>query len=165
MHIIHSNRLNSNGLPELLIGANERISGIYALQNGTPVSVIQVEARYNLSLLMDSDGKCVIEHLWGRMGYSKEFFYTIDKDEKLVTSDKLYTYGDYKKNNKFIGHFRAKDVLGKEFDIAEEEYCSIIRKYGSTGYEPLEDVGDPRIVQNSFILPVTTNLIYLWNIL
>lgn len=97
MHIIHSNRLNSNGLPELLIGANERISGIYALQNGTPVSVIQVEARYNLSLLMDSDGKCVIEHLWGRMGYSKEFFYTIDKDEKLVTSDKLYTYGDYKK--------------------------------------------------------------------
>lgn len=126
---------------ELLIGADETISGIYVLQNGTPVSVIQVESRYNLNLLMDSDGECVIEHSYGRMGYAREFFYKIDEDGKLVTLDKLFTNGDDKKGNEFIGHFRAKDVLGEEVSITEEEYCSLIRKYGSTGYEPLEDTG------------------------
>lgn len=138
--------INSDGLQELLIGANETISGIYALQNGTPVSVIQVESRHNLSLLMDSDGKCVIEHSWGHMGYATEFFYKIDEDGKLVTLDKLFTNGDVKKGNELIGHFRAKDVLGKEVSITEEEYCSLIRKYGSTGYEPLEDTGKVRMI-------------------
>lgn len=138
--------INSDGLLELLIGADETISGIYVLQNETPISVIQVESRHNLNLLMDSDGKSVIEHSWGRMGYAREFFYKIDKDGKLVTSNKLFTNGDDKKGNEFIGHFRAKDVLGKEVSITEDEYCSLIRKYGSTGYEPLEDTGKVRMI-------------------
>lgn len=138
--------INSDGLLELLIGADETISGIYILQNGTPVSVIQVESRHNLSLLMDGDGKCVIEHSWGHMGCAREFFYTIDEDGKLVTLNKLYTNGDDKKDNGFIDHFRAKDVLGKEVSITEEEYCSLIRKYGSTGYELLEDTGKVRMI-------------------
>lgn len=49
--------INDDASQELLIGADESISGIYVLQNGTPVSVIQVESRHNLSLLMDWDGK------------------------------------------------------------------------------------------------------------
>lgn len=136
--------INSDGSPELLIGANKSISGIYVLQTGMPVSVIQVESRHYLSLLMDSDGKSVIEDIWGHMGYATNFFYTIDEDGKLLTLNKLYTNGDDKKGDKFIGHFRAKDVQGKEVSITEEEYCSLIRKYGSRGYEPFEDTGKER---------------------
>lgn len=138
--------INGDGSPELLIGADESISGIYVLQNETPVSVIQVESRHNLSLLMDSDGNCDIEDSWGHMGYATDFFYTIDEDGKLVTLNKLYTNGDDKKGDEFIGHFRAKDVLGKEVSITEKEYCSLMRKYGSTGYEPLEDTGKARMI-------------------
>ncbi len=132
--------INGDDSLELLIGALEPISGIYVLQNGTPVPVIQVESRHNIDLLMDIYGKCVIEDSWGHMGYATEFFYTIDKDGKLVTLNKLYTNGDVKKDGELIGHNRAKDVLGKEVTITEEEYCSLLRKYGSTGYEPLEDI-------------------------
>ncbi|MDP4091207.1 MAG: hypothetical protein Q8930_18325 [Bacillota bacterium] len=138
--------INGDGSPELIIGADESISGIYALQNGTPVSVLQVESRHNLNLLMDSKAKCVIEDSWGHTGYATEFFYTINEVGKLVTLDKLYTNGDDKKDAANIGHFRAKDVLGKEVSITEEEYCSLIRKYGSTGYEPLKDIGKARMI-------------------
>lgn len=139
--------INGDGSPELLIGADESISGIYVLQNKTPVSVIQVESRHNLDLSMDSDGKFVIGDSWGHMGYATDFFYTIDENGKLVTLDKLYTNGDNEKVEgkegfELISHFRTKDVLGKEVSITEEEYCSLIRKYGSTGYEPLEDIKD-----------------------
>ncbi|CAH1223415.1 hypothetical protein PAECIP111891_05520 [Paenibacillus allorhizoplanae] len=34
----------------------------------------------------------------------------------------------------------------KEVRITEEEYGSLIRKYGSTGYEPLKDVGKERAI-------------------
>jgi len=132
--------INGDGSPELLIGADKSISGIYVLQNGTPMSVIQVESRHNLRLLMDIDGT------WGRMGYATDFYFMIDEDRKLVTLDKLFTNGDIKKGNEFIGHFRAKDILGKEVSITEAEYCSLIRKYGSTGYEPLEDTGKARMI-------------------
>lgn len=138
--------INGDGSPELLIGAEGSISGIYILQNGTPVSVIQVESRHNLSLLMDSDGNSVIENSHGHMGQATNFFYTVDEDGKLVTLNKLYTNGDEKKGDELIGHFRTKDVLGKEVSITEEEYCSLMRKYGSTGYEPLEDTGKARMI-------------------
>lgn len=136
--------INSDGSSELLIGADKSISGIYTLQDGKPMSISQVESRHNLRLLKGIDGNSVLEDSFGHMGYATEFFYKIDKDGKLVTLDKLFTNGDDKKGDKFIGHFRAKDVLGKEVSITEEEYCSLIRKYGSTGYEPLEDVGKER---------------------
>lgn len=136
--------INKDGTPELLIGAEESISGIYILKNGNPVSLIQVEARSNINLLKDSTGNCVIEDATGHMGYATECFYTISKDGKLVTLDILHTNGDNKKDDELIGHFRTKDVLGKEVSITEEEYCSIIRKYGSTGYEPFEDMGKGR---------------------
>ncbi|HEX9061774.1 MAG TPA: hypothetical protein VF941_16470 [Clostridia bacterium] len=138
--------INGDGSPELLIGADKSISGIYVLKNANPVSVIQVESRDYLGLLMDSDGKCVIEDSHGHMGYATEFFYTIDEDGKLKTLNKLYTNGDVKKDGELIGHHRAKDVLGKEVSITEEEYCSLIRKYGSTGYEPFEDTGKGRMI-------------------
>ncbi len=133
--------INSDGSQELFIGANESISGIYVLQNGSPVSIIQVESRHNLSLLKDSDDNNVIEDSWGHMGYATNFFYTIDEEGKLVTLDKLFTNGDDKKDGEFIGHFRAKDALGKEVSITEKEYCSLIQKYGSDGYEPFENIG------------------------
>jgi hypothetical protein len=147
--------INGDGSPELLIGADKSISGIYVLQNGAPVPVIQVESRHDLRLLMDIDGNSVIEDSWGHMGYATDFFYTIDEDGKLVTLDKLFTNGDDKKGDEFIGHFRAKDVLGKEISITEEEYCSLIRKYGSTGYEPLEDTGKARMIDVTW-KPVAT---------
>jgi hypothetical protein len=146
---------NGDGSPELLIGADKSISGIYVLRNGTPVSVIQVEDRHNLRLLMDIDGNSIIEDSWGHMGYATDFFYTIDGDRKLVTLDKLFTNGDVIKGDELIGHFRAKDVLGKEVSITEEEYCSLIRKYGSAGYEPLEDTGKERMINVTW-KPVAT---------
>ncbi len=147
--------INSDGSPELLIGADEAISGIYILQNESPVPVIQVESRHYLSLLMDSDGNSVIEDSWGHMGYATDFFYTIDEDGMLVILNKLFTNGDDKKDGEFIGHFRAKDVQGEEVSITEEEYCSLIRKYGSAGYEPLEDTGKARMI-NVIWKPVAT---------
>jgi hypothetical protein len=132
--------INGDSLPELLIGSEDSITGIYVLQNGMPVSVIQVETRHDLSLSIDSDGICVIEDSAGHMGSATDFFYTINKDGKLVTLDKLYTNGDIKKDGELVGHFRTKDVLGKEVSITEKEYCSLLRKYGSIGYEPFEDV-------------------------
>lgn len=134
--------INGDGLFELLIGADEFISGIYVLQNEIPVSVLQVESRHNLNLLIDNDGKCVIEDSWGHMGYATDFFYTIDEKGKLVTLDKLYTNGDRKENGVFIGHFRTRDVQGEEVSITEEEYCSLIRNYGSIGYELLDNTID-----------------------
>lgn len=147
--------INGDGASELLIGVDKSISGIYALQNGKPVSIKQVESRHNLRLLKGIDGNSVIEDAWGHMGYASEFFYKIDKDGKLVTIDKLFTNGDDKKADKIIGHFRVKDILGKEVSITEEEYCSLIRKYGSTGYEPLEDVGKERVIDVTWKQVVT----------
>lgn len=138
--------INNDDSQELLIGADEFISGVYAIQNGTPVSLIQVESRHYLSLLIDSDGNSVIEDSWGHMGYATENFYTIDGDGKLVTLNKLITNGDDIKDGELIGHFRAKDVLGEEVSITEEEYCSLIRNYGSAGYEPFEDIGEAKMV-------------------
>ncbi|WNR42921.1 hypothetical protein [Paenibacillus roseipurpureus] len=92
--------INGDGSPELLIGADKSISGIYALQNGKPVSINQVEDRHNLRLLKGIDGNGVIEDAWGHMGHATEFFYKIDKDGKLVTIDKLFTNGDDKKDDK-----------------------------------------------------------------
>lgn len=62
--------INADGSSELLIGVDDGyyISGIYTLQNGKPVSVIQVEDRHVLYLRKDSSGNCIIEHSWGHMG-------------------------------------------------------------------------------------------------
>jgi hypothetical protein len=81
------------------------------------------------------------------MGAAKEYFYTVDDNGTLETLDILYTNGDIFEDNVFIGHARAKDVQGMEVDITEEEYCATIRKYGSSGYEPLEDIGEERLAE------------------
>lgn len=144
--------INSDGLMELLIGADNIIFGIYALQNGNPVSVLQVESRHAISLLKDNDGNCVIEHSWGHMGYATEFFYSIDENGKLITLDKLYTNGDDINGDRFVGHFRAKDFSGEEVSITEEEYCSLIRKYGAYGYELPADTIKTREIRPSWKL-------------
>ena len=147
--------INGDGSPELLIGTTSiadwssaliSISGIYALLNGKPVFVIQTEHRYILNLLESSSGNCIIEHAWGHMGYADEIFYTLDKDGELIMLDKLYTDGDIIEDNEVVGSFRSKDADGDKVDITEEEYCSLIRTYGSWGYNPHEETGETRLI-------------------
>lgn len=139
--------INADGLPELLIGAEESIAGIYALRNGKPVSVIQVEMRRNLDLLIDSDGNIVIEDSKGKMDFATEFFYGLSETGELVTLDKLYTNGLDIRDGEPVGYFHAKDVDGEEVSISGEEYCSLIQKYGAQGYGTLEEMRESSAVR------------------
>jgi len=140
--------INGDGSPELLIGTGGAIAGIYTLQNGVPVSVIQVEDRNNLDLSIDSGGACVIGDSSGHMDYATDFFYSLDKSGKLVTLDKLYTNGLNRDRSagEPVAHLRARDVNGEEVSITEDEYCALIQKYGASGYCPSKDIGEPRSV-------------------
>jgi len=126
--------ISGNGVSELLIGADRGyghyISGIYAIQDGKLVSVIQVIDRWNISLLSDGNGNCIIEEARGHMGNASEFFHKIDENGRLITLDNIET--NESENRKI----RRKYVDGKEVGIyTEEEYVAVLRKYGSSGYE------------------------------
>jgi hypothetical protein len=150
--------IDGDGISELLISAYESTTGIYALQNGKPISVTQLtDDRHGLNLRIDSNGKCVIEHSYGHMDTAEDFFYTIGENGELVVSDKLYSNGlDWSdayvdESGEIIGdlkYFRSKDVDGEEVSITEEEYRTLIQKYGSYGYgfEYSEDIEQRAII-------------------
>ena len=132
--------INKDGIMELLIGADSyNLIGVYILQDNKPISVMQVENRHNLCLLMGENDNPVIGHSWGHTEVGADFFYAVDKNGKLKVLDKLYTNGlDRTNYNAETGEglrfFRAKEVNGKQVDITEEEYLALLRKYGSRGY-------------------------------
>lgn len=147
--------LSGDDTPELLIGAdlgtgeggaicsNVFVTGIYGLQDDIPVSLIQAGGDSQLSFFTDNNDNPVIRKILGiHIDYSAEYFYTIDKSEKLITHDKLYTYGKINDCNKpddiFYSHTR--DINGKEESITEQEYLELMQKYGSIGY--LDTTGD-----------------------
>ena len=157
--------LNGNGIPELLIGAelgvadgaaesNVFVTGIYGLQDGKPVSLIQVGAWSQLNVFADNSGNCIIKKISGtHIDYVEEYFYKIDKNETLIMLDKLYTYGKINDYNKVddITYSHTKDVNGREVSITEQEYLTLMQKYGSAGY--LDTTGDLKaneIVINSW---------------
>jgi len=140
--------INQDGTTELLIGEHvvpedfepyDNLLGIYAVQDGKYVSVIQEEHSIYLFLLVDDKGNLVIEHSRGRMDHANNFFYALDKNGKLKTLDMLYTNGRNMENysaetGEGFTLFRAKDVNGKQVDITEQEYLALLKKYGSWGY-------------------------------
>ena len=140
--------LNGNGAPELLIGAelgvaedvdrsNVFVTGIYGLRDGKPVSLIQVGAWSQLNVFTDNSDNCIIKKTSGtHIDYVEEYFYKIDKEETLITLDKLYTYSKIDDNNKpdDITYSHTKDVNGEEVSITEQEYLALMQKYGSVGY-------------------------------
>ena len=132
--------INNDGIQELIIGVKVYdyygISGIYALRNGEPTSVIQVNARYYLHLLLDDMGNVVVSHTCGRMSASWEYYYSLDNNADLNTLNILYTSGhiiDYELGE-LIGFERGKDVNGEFVNITEEEYLYWLSKYGAGGY-------------------------------
>ncbi|GLC80071.1 hypothetical protein [Lacrimispora brassicae] len=146
--------LNGNGIPELLIGADLGeadgaampdvfITGIYGLQDGKPVSLIQVDAWSQLNVFSNNSDISIIKITSGtHIEYVAEKFYMIDEKETLITLNKLYTYGkinDYYEPDDII-YSHTKDVDGKEVSITEQEYFALMQKYGSVGY--LNRVGD-----------------------
>jgi len=157
--------LNGNGIPELLIGANLGeadgaampavfITGIYGLQDGKPVSLIQVGAWSHLNVFTDNSDNSIIKITSGtHIEFVAEEFYKIDEKETLITLDILYTYGkikDYYEPDD-ITYSHTKDVNGKEVGITEQEYLALMQKYGSVGY--LDNTGDlkaNKIVINSW---------------
>lgn len=146
--------LNGNGIPELLIGADLGkadgvampdvfITGIYGLQDGKPVSLIQVDAWSQLNILTNNSYNSIIKITSGtHIEYVVEKFYKIDEKETLITLDKLYTYGKIKDYNEpdDIIYSHTKDVDGKEVSITQPEYLGLMQKYGSVGY--LDTAGD-----------------------
>lgn len=146
--------LGGDDTPELLIGAdlgtadgatgsNVFVTGIYGLRDDKPVSLIQVCGESQLNFFTDKDGNPVIEKISGMHNdYATEYFYKIDKNETLITLDKLYTYGkinDYNKPDD-ISYSHTKDINGKEINITEQEYLVLMQEYGSVGY--LDNTGD-----------------------
>jgi len=97
--------INGDGLPELFIGAGNLITGIYILQNGKPVSVIQqISWRFHLNLLTDYDGNYIIELSRGRMSQAEDVFFTLNESGELITLDRLYTRGHIAGHNEFYGY-------------------------------------------------------------
>jgi hypothetical protein len=146
--------LGGDDTPELLIGAdlgtadgaagsNVFVTGIYGLRDDKPVSLIQVCGESQLNFFSDKNGNPVIEEILGtHNNYAAEYFYKIDKNETLITLDKLYTYSkinDYNKPDD-ISYSHTKDTNGKEVSITEREYLELMHKYGSVGY--LDNTGD-----------------------
>jgi len=160
--------LGGDDTPELLIGAdlgiadgdtpgsNVFVTGIYGLRDDKPVSLIQVGAWSQLNFFMDKNGNPVIEKISGtHIDYATENFYKIDKPEKLISLDKLYTYGKIRDDNKpdDISYSHTNDINGKEVNITKQEYLALMQKYGSVGY--LDNTGDFKaneIVINSWKL-------------
>ena len=137
--------INGDSVPELIFGVkivNENIylSGIYALQNNNPVSIIEVESRSYLHVITDIEGNVVISHARGRMDYAQDAYYQIDQNGKLVTLDILNTNGfDWSKANpdnpeEAPPYIRTKEINGQEIIISEDEYSTLIKKYGTSGY-------------------------------
>lgn len=97
--------LGGDDTPELLIGAdlgtadgatesNVFVTGIYGLRDDKPVSLIQVCGDSQLNFFTDKNDNPVIVKISGTHNdYAEEYFYKIDKNETLITLDKLYTYG------------------------------------------------------------------------
>ena len=70
------------------------VGGMLTRLFAKPVSLIQVGAWSQLNFFMDKNGNPAIEKISGtHIDYVEENFYKIDKTEKLITLDKLYTYG------------------------------------------------------------------------
>lgn len=140
--------LNSNGSPELLIGAKSYgdyiLSGIYTLSSGSPVSLIQVEDQCSLSVTADLNNNCVIGYSWGHMGAAGEVFFTLVPDaetEYLGLLCELYTEPGDPAPIRFEGDYTGE---GENVRITEEEYASIIQQYGALGYETFDT--EPRNV-------------------
>lgn len=137
--------VNKDGSMELIIGAipyssaEPCLSGIYIIKNGKPVSVIQVKDRFNLRLLLQEDGRIVIEHSNGSRDWGEDSFCELDNNGKLKTLEKLYTNGLNRTNydeetGEGLYYNRAKEVKGKQVTITEDEYVFILQKYGTWGY-------------------------------
>jgi hypothetical protein len=134
--------------PELMIGADLGtvngatgsdvfVTGIYGLRDEKPVSLIQVCGVSQLNFFTDRNNNPVIEKISGTHNdYAEEYFYKIDKNETLITLDKLYTYGKINDSNKpdYISYSHTKDINGKEVSITEQEYLALLQRYDSVGY-------------------------------
>ena len=162
---------NGSGIPELLIGANLQgdsgvpdgtnvfVTGIYVLQNGNPVSLIQVGAWSHFTFSTDSDGNCFIKKIFGtHIDSFFENFYKIDKDGTLIVLDEQYTFFDYD----FYGYDNLNDIPyshkkdanpenGEGVSITEQEYFDLMQKYSSVGNQDFTcDFEDNEITINSW---------------
>ena len=152
--------INSDGIMELIIGAASSYGHhgplvIYTLHSGMPTMVIQEEFRHNLFLLIDDTGSVIIQHSRGHMGAATEFFLSMSEDGSLTILNIFFTL-DYIWDNDLetpIGYTRGKAVdeyinsiyldehlyrtmaIGDDMKaISNEEYLSLLHKYGGWGY-------------------------------
>jgi len=142
--------LSDYDIPELLIGAklgeengsSVLETGIYGLQNGKPVSLLQVGSWSQFIFCSDNSGNCIIEKITGtHVDNFTEAFYRIDNNGTLVELDKLYSYGEnFDESSGEYTYSHTKNVNGEEVNITEQEYLALIQKYCSTG--ALYDTGD-----------------------
>ncbi|MCL2377393.1 MAG: hypothetical protein FWC76_08390 [Defluviitaleaceae bacterium] len=150
LYVFHD--LNGDGIPELFIGANGAISGIYTLQDGQPVSLIQVGWHDGLALTTDVYDNYIIQHMWGRMSHGAETIYGLDENGHLFMRDRLITHGHWWRYSEcgeypyIYGFYRARYIDGEEVSITEEEYVALLMKYGIWGYFPMLEMDEPRFV-------------------
>ena len=168
MYAIH----DISGQPTLFIGAQRResslsadnfITGVYSLQNGEPVSAIQLgNRRHSVRLFTDISGNYVITHGHGHMSHAWEYFYALEENGVLTAQDRLYTRGhrvrrDESRDHDYIyAFYRYRYVDGEEVSITEEEYTELIRKYGSWGYGVLDLTEDDARAVNLEWRPVVS---------
>ena len=148
MYAFHD--INNDGVPELFIGAYwvsgyYAIFGIYAMQNGKPVSVLQIDdTRFCINVQTDIYGGYVIELAQGAWDVAIEIFYELDESGMLVERDILFTGGlDWTAGRDEPDWFRSRDIDGELVAITQDEYIEAIIKFGSAGY--MVDVESRRV--------------------
>ena len=150
--------ISGNGQMDLIIGATTGqwvgpciayIVGIYTLSDGIPLPVIRYTGGSGrISLYTDVKGNVNIVSGSGRGGEALEFFYTIDKNGKLIELFWIQTHNfdlmrweEYGLN----ARDRFKSINGDSFAITEDDYVDLMVFFGSGGYEPIRRI-NPRPV-------------------
>jgi len=142
--------LNNDGAKELIIGSTNggyindytscKISGIYTLQNGKPISAFHGDYRQYHALNFSENGTCILTRGYGRHGFAGEYFYEMNSAGEFILIDEIYT-----DNLEYLDDSRGRETDGKYFNITEKEYGDLLRKYGDDGYYPKEEIEPNRI--------------------
>jgi len=128
MYALHD--ISGDGIPELFIGAEHGIAGIYTLRRGTPVSIAQAHWRTSLSLKTDIDGGYIIALPVPPWFDSGERVYALGENGDL---NLLFTIMLYDWHLGVDGITRVKYVDGEGVGLTLEEHTALVRRYGLCG--------------------------------
>ena len=134
MYALHD--INGDGVPELFIGGERGIAGIYTLRDGVPVSLLQAGWTAQLHLGMDTDGNNVITRwvLEGDRIYSLDENGVIAPPIVIKTTDRVWGFDEHSDTHYLYSASRVKYIDDERITLAEEEYAFYVEKFGLCGF-------------------------------